>query len=340
MKVRRARPEDYEAIATLWRDFDHEVPPPIHEGPADQAKELAEVAEILASEVAFVAEDDDGAPVGFALARRRTQTLGTLTDLYVARDARRSGVATELMREVLAAFGGQGIEHIDLEVVASNAVARSLYGRWGFRDDVVVMAGAISDLQARIGRQEASSFGSIHLQSDDLSAVEVAVRQLVPRLPGASRGSLVAPPRNGWIAVYDDVCDRSPEMLRRLARELCDRIGAVSLLLGLERDELVRMVLFERGRIVDEYLSVPEFYGPLPPGDVVGLAANPTVVTRLTGADPEAVRHIARTAPAPADLPPARELLADLASAMGIEGAGHGWSDAPALDGLVRIERQ
>jgi hypothetical protein len=85
---------------------------------------------------------------------------------------------------------------------------------------------------------------------------------------------------------------------------------------------------------------VPEFYGPLPPGDVVGLAANPTVVTRLTGADPEAVRHIARTAPAPADLPPARELLADLASAMGIEGAGHGWSDAPALDGLVRIERQ
>ena len=38
------------------------------------------------------------------------------------------------------------------------------------------------------------------------------------------------------------------------------------------------MILFERGSIVDEYLSVPEFYGPLPPGDVVGLAANPRVV--------------------------------------------------------------
>ena len=85
MNVRRARAEDYEPIATLWRDFDHEVPPPIHEGPADQEKELAEVAEILASEVAFVAEDDDDL-VGFALARRRTPTLGTLTDLYVARD--------------------------------------------------------------------------------------------------------------------------------------------------------------------------------------------------------------------------------------------------------------
>ena len=339
MTVRGADPHDYEAIAALWRQLDHELPPPIHEGPADQEKELAEVAEILESEIAFVAEGDDGVPVGFALARQRTSQLGTLTDLYVARDARRSGVGTELMRETLAALTAQGIEQIDLEVLASNAVARSLYGRWGFRDDVVVMAGAISDLETRIGRQEASSFGSIQLQSDDFTAVEQAVRQFVPRLPGGSRGSLVAPPRNGWIAVYDDVCDRNPDMLRRLARELSDRMGAVTMLLGVERDEVVRMILFERGRIVDEYLSVPEFYGPLPPGDVVGLAANPKVVARLTGAEPEAVRRIARTAPAPADLPPARELLADLAGAMGVEGSGHGWADAPEIDGVVRVER-
>jgi hypothetical protein len=201
------------------------------------------------------------------------------------------------------------------------------------------MTGAIADIEARIGRQDASSFGSIHVQSDDLSAVERAVRQFVPRLPGASRGSVLAPPRNGWIAVYDDVCDRNPEMLRRLARELSDRMGAVVTLLGVERDELVRMILLEHGRVVDEYLSVPEFYGPLPPGDVVGLAANPTVVSRLTGAAPDEVRRIARTASAPADLPPARDLLAELAAAMGIEGAGHGWSDAPAIDGAVRIDR-
>jgi hypothetical protein len=194
-------------------------------------------------------------------------------------------------------------------------------------------------LETRLGAQEASSFGSIHIQSDNLSAVEDAVRLFVPRLPGGSRGSLVSPPRNGWIAVYDDVCDRNPEMLRRLARELCDRMGSITLLLGVERDELVRMILFERGRIVDEYLSVPEFYGPLPPGDVVGLAANPTVVSRLTGAEPEEIRRIARTAPAPADLPPARELLDELATAMRIEGAGHGWEDGLELEGVVRVER-
>ena len=109
------------------------------------------------------------------------------------------------------------------------------------------MTGSVAELEAKLGSQEAASFGSIHVQSDDLSAVEQAVGQFVPRLPGSSRGSVVAPPRNGWIAVYDDVCDRNPDMLRRLARELCDRMGAVTCLLGLERDELVRMILFERG---------------------------------------------------------------------------------------------
>jgi ribosomal protein S18 acetylase RimI-like enzyme len=339
VRVRPAVSEDFEAVADLWRAFDHEIAPPTHEGPADIEKELGELAEIIEKEIAFVAEDDDGTPIGFALARERGSGFGTLTDLYVSRDARRSGIGTELMRETLAALRSRGVARLDLEVLASNAVARSLYGRWGMRDEVVIMTAAIADLETKLGIQEASSFGSIHLQSDDLTAVEQAVAQFVPRLPGSSRGSIVTPPRNGWIAVYDDVCDRNPDMLRQLARELSNRTDAVVCLLGIERDEVVRMILYERGSIVDEYLSVPEFYGPLPPGDVVGLAANPTVVTRLTGADPAEVRGIARTAPAAADLPPARELLASLAAALGIEGAGHGWSNAPEIPGAVVVER-
>ena len=63
MNVRRAAAEDFDAIADLWRQFDHEIPPPTHEGPADEEQELGEVREIIASEIAFVAEDD-GTPVG------------------------------------------------------------------------------------------------------------------------------------------------------------------------------------------------------------------------------------------------------------------------------------
>ncbi|PWU22537.1 MAG: hypothetical protein C5B48_09975 [Candidatus Rokuibacteriota bacterium] len=336
METRRAGPDDYEAVAALYREFAKEVPPAPFESIEE---ELAEVAELLASGIAFVTEDADHGAVGFALARQRAPGFGKLTDLYVSPAARQGGVATALMREVLSAFRDLGIEHLDLDVQTSNAVARSLYSRWGLREEVVVMTASVGDLDERLGREEPPSFGSVHVQSDDLTAVENAVRPFVPRLPGASRGSILAPPRAGWIGVYDDVCDRDPELLGRLARELSDRMGAVCVQLGVEREDVVRMVVFEHGRIVDEYLSVPEYYGPLPPGDVVGLEANPTVVARLTGADPDAVRRIARTAASRDDLPPPREILLALAQAMGIAGAEYGWADAPDLDGAVKIDR-
>ena len=72
---------------------------------------------------------------------------------------------------------------------------------------------------------------------------------------------------------------------------------------------------------------------------MIALAANPRVVARLTGADPAAVRAVARTATSPAELPPPRELLAAIAEAIGLEGAEHGWEDAPELAGAVRVER-
>jgi hypothetical protein len=91
---------------------------------------------------------------------------------------------------------------------------------------------------------------------------------------------------------------------------------------------------------VDEYLSVPDFHGPIPPGDAVGMRANPTVMSRLTGADPNAVRRVARTAGAPADLPPAREHAAELAEVLGLTGADIGFEEAGAIDGAVLVEHR
>lgn len=338
MTVRPATSRDLDAIRALRCRSAEEIPPPLHDDGLGHERALAEIAEMLESEISFVAEGDD-AIVGYALARPRSPRRVTLTDLYVAPEARGSGIASALLHEVMRAAAGHGAELVDLEVAAANAEARALYARLGFREEAITMVGEVAALEQLLGRQEAASFGSIHVQSDDLSAVETAVRQFVPRLPGGSRGSIVAPPRSGWIAVYDDVCDRDPEMLRRLAKELADRMGAVVAVLGVERDAVVRMVLYESGRVVDEYLSVPEYYGSLPPGDVIGLQANPRVVSRLTGADPEAIRRIARTALSPSELPPARKLLGELSQALGIEGAGHGWADAPEIPGSVRIER-
>lgn len=221
------------------------------------------------------------------------------------------GEGAELLRELAPYFRGHGVRE-----------AR-----------VVLETGAAPE------RKRGPSFGSIHVQTDDLPAVERAVRQFVPRLPGRSSGSVVVPPRNGWVAVYDEVCDRDPAQLQRLARELSDRRGAVVLALGVEEGAVVRFVLLDRGRVMDEYLSVQEYYGPLPPGDVVALGANPRLVARLTGADPERVRAAAKHGRIPEDLPPAPDLLDELARAIGIEGGGHGYAEAREIPGALLVEQ-
>ncbi len=326
MSVRRATADDLPVLEGLWRASVAEVPPPTHID-LDHEHEIGEVREIVASGLAFVAERD-GTVVGFALARREAPTLGRLTDLYVAPSARRGGVAAALVAEVAVALDELGVKHLDLEVTGSNADARAVYQRWGFVEHTLVLSTPVHLLRERlVPGQHSVSFASLHVQTDEVGDVERAAEAFAPRI--GSRDWRVEGPRNGWTAVYDEIIDQDPTALVRFARELSSRLGAIVIALSLEVDQVVRLVALERGGIVDEYLSVPEFYGSLPPGDVIGLAANPTVLHRLTGADPESVRAVARTAAAPAALPPARELLAGIAAALGLEGAGYGFDLEP-----------
>jgi hypothetical protein len=96
-------------------------------------------------------------------------------------------------------------------------------------------------------------------------------------------------------------------------------MGVPVVALALEEDAVVRFLLFDRGRMVDEYLSVPTYYGDLNKADELSLAANATLVARLTGADPASIRAVARTATTPSELPPARELLMQIADVMKLE---------------------
>ena len=324
MTVRLAGADDLALVEDLYRAFFAEVPPREHDH-VDLEHELAEVREIVATEHAFVAEAE-GVAVGFALVRRRNASVAEITDLYVAPDARSAGVATALVREAVAALDGS-VTVVKLETGAGNAVARSVYQRWGFREDLVVLAAPVEQLRERLApAREADSFTSVHVQTDDRAWVERTAAEFARRI--RSPGSRVEGPRNGWTAVYDPVADRDPHAMRRLARELSERMGAVVIAVALEVDHVVRVVAYERGGIVDEYLSVPEFYGALPPGDVIGMAANPTVLARLTGADPAAVKAVARTAASSSELPPPRELLAGIAAVLGLEGTGYGFEVA------------
>jgi ribosomal protein S18 acetylase RimI-like enzyme len=320
--VRRATEADLPVLAELWGAFEAEAPPPPYVE-SDRQHELEEIREIVQSGLAFLAERDT--VVGFALARRTGPSLARLTDLYVVPAARRDGVAGELVSAVADALHDEGIEHLDLEVRAGNSEARTVYSKWGFTEQLQVLGVPLATLRERLAPEtQAVSFASIHVQTDAVADVERAAREFAPRI--GSRASNVVGPRNGWIAVYDEVVDFDPTALVRFARELSSRLGAVVIALSLEVDQVVRLVALERGGIVDEYLSVPEFYGPLAPGDVIGLAANPTVLARLTGADPQRIKALATTATSPVELPPARELIASLAQALGLEGGDHGFA--------------
>jgi hypothetical protein len=223
-------------------------------------------------------------------------------------------------RVFVAELDGEEVGRAELAVDAPHVWVQTLRAaRAGVDEELFRRARARAlELERELERaRHAGSAGRVYVQSDAEAQVERAVRQFVPRL-GHSERTEVSQPRNGWIAVDDELCSREPRLLRRLAKELSDRTGAVVLLLGVEEGVVVRYILFERGSIADEYASVPEYYGPLPPGDFVALGANPKVAQRLTGADPARVRAVARTAHTAAELPPPEQLLAQIADVLGV----------------------
>jgi hypothetical protein len=252
--------------------------------------------------------------------------------------AKIEGLPTEdVIRALVEEARAAGADRLEIETTHE---AGDGWIRAGFTETARLLQAPVAAVEQHLGAKErAASFGSIQVQSDDVDAVVRAVRQMVPRLPGGSRGSVVLPPRDGWTSAYDELCDREPEMLRGLAKELSDRMGALVLAMGVEEGAVVRYVALERGRVVDEYLSVPEFYGPLPPGEVIALGANPRLMARLTGADPEAVRMTAHTGESFRELPPPEELLSALARLFGTERGAFGYVRALEEPGAIPLAR-
>src|SRR5262245_38336638 len=262
--------------------------------------------------------------------------LGHVSFVYLKPEARGRGGGNDLVRDLVVHFRDQGLQHVSLNVELPNDEALAYWRRLGFTDYRRSLLTDLDSLGLRLEGGEVAATGSVHVQTDDLAAIEQAVARWVPRVV-RSPSSVGGPPRNGWIGIYDDAAAAQPEQLRKLASELSYATGGVVVALGTERGAVIRLVAYDRGRVADEYLSVPEYYGPLPPGDAIALRANPTLLGRLTGAKPAEIRAAARTASSPAELPPAEEHLAELAQTLGIEGAALSAQDAAAIDGSVTI---
>jgi ribosomal protein S18 acetylase RimI-like enzyme len=317
--IRRATNADQAVLRALWERFEEEL------GGEEYLRETWEeawqdLAETIRAGVALIAEED-GDAVGFVFCvlGDRGRKTAHVTDIYVRPDMRDRGVGRALLAELVTPAREAGLAHVSLEVLVHNADARRLYDRLGFVPVDVFMVAPLGAFAERVESDEQpASYGSLHVQTDDEAGVQRAVTQFVPRV-GHTEWSEVTRAGNGWVTVTDDLCDRDRSAQRRLGAELSERMGVPVVAFALEQDAVVRFLMFERGRMVDEYLSVPTYYGDLNKADELSLAANPTLVARLTGADPAQVRAVARTASSPAELPPARELLQQIAGAMSLE---------------------
>ena len=309
--IRQATTDDRNVLHRLWLEWGEEI----HDAPwrdDDSDEELEEIDELTKAGTAWIAETEAGEPVGIAFGRMTGTRVAELRGLFVRPDARGAGVAAELTQSFVAQVREAGAEVIEVGLVASNEGAQSMYSRWGFQPFELLLAAPIDELEQRLVPADGPTFGFVHVQTDDVEKVKrdaVKVLRLEPDIEV----------EGNWVRVRSDATDADPEKLKSLAKELSYTIAGVVVSLGVQRGAVVRYDLFERGADVDEYQSVPEYYGPLPPGDAYSLGANATVVGRLTGADPHRVREVARTAASPGELPPAQELYEQIATVMGVQ---------------------
>jgi GNAT superfamily N-acetyltransferase len=283
--IREATDADAALVQELWHAFNVEVPDlPWREDDEDD----------FAPDVALLSDED-----GVLALTKRGANAWFVDVVYVRPGARGRGIGTALIRAAIEHAGADAT--LELEVLESNVGARRLYERLNFATVERTLA-----LHVTHAESVAQTIGAVHVQSDDADLVRRNAAKVLRGEPQVTLG-------NGWARV-----EARPDQLRNLARELSVTTG-VALALLLEGGAVVRYVLFDRGALVDEYASIPEYFGPLPPGDVIALGANPTVVARLTNADPQRVRAVARTAKSPSELPPADDLYRQIADVLGVE---------------------
>src|SRR5262249_54565797 len=147
-----------------WRDDDSE-------------HDLAELEKAVGKDVVLLADD-----VGLAVATKTDERKGFLDILYVKPEARRTGVAADLLREAANRLRELGADVLELEVLQSNVVARGIYEHWGFTPVELTLAAPIDNLLARLSHSAGPTFGAVHVQTDDADAVSHYVDRVLPRL--------------------------------------------------------------------------------------------------------------------------------------------------------------
>ena len=109
-------------------------------GVAPATAQLEQLCRVLVSDptegIQFLARSVDGAPIGFATVFWSWSTLsaariGVMNDLYVASNARGTGVAEALIARCASAARERGASHLTWQTALDNERAQKVYDRVG-----------------------------------------------------------------------------------------------------------------------------------------------------------------------------------------------------------------
>lgn len=148
--VRRAGRRDVAAVVALWGELMH------HHAPLDPQYRMADGAEEIWREgiarrlrepdAGVFVQERDAAVCGFVIAEvarmepvLRETARAEITDLYVRPAARRRGTGRALVEAALGWVGAQGVERVEVRVVAGNVEGQAFWRALGFADFVDVL---------------------------------------------------------------------------------------------------------------------------------------------------------------------------------------------------------
>lgn len=152
MRVRSARVEDVPGVLPMVRsicDLHERRDPARYALLPDVVKRYARWLPERAVDdrsIFLVAERDDRSLAAFLVATVEegipifvTQEYGWIHDIWVQPDARGTGLAGAMVRQVIARFRAMGLSQVRLETGMFNDVAREVFEREGFRPCTVEM---------------------------------------------------------------------------------------------------------------------------------------------------------------------------------------------------------
>jgi len=98
-----------------------------------------------------------------------------------------------------------------------------------------------------------ASFVNFHVRSEDRAAIAKALARISPVQ------ALVASPRHGWTSFVDvSASSQDTQQLSRIARSLSKKVSTAVFAFLVHDSDVFHYQLFDRGRLVDRYQSLPE----------------------------------------------------------------------------------